>query len=199
LKTRHFLFKYFAALGVSCVIAVFCSFGHAADEGRSENPLSITVNGKTLRLIGSGLREFLFFDIYTMSAYSESGRCDVQSIVYKDETKYLRLNILREISRGRMVSTLKDTLTKNLPPNPSEKLKQNIDAFLTKFTQDLQKGSIVEIVYLPGNGTLLKQNGRQLGAPTEGKDFSDTLWKSYFGSDTCCSGLKSSILEQCNR
>jgi hypothetical protein len=170
---------------------------HTAFGGPSPYPAKSTVAGQSLKRIGSGLREFLFFDIYTMGAYSTSGSCDPGAIVYKDEVKYLRLDMIREISKERMRSTLRDTLLDNLPKNNTEQMKKKIEVFLSYLKKDLQKGAVMEILYVPGKGTLLKQDGRDLGPYTTGKQFAETLWRSYFGGNTCCKSLKSDIIEQC--
>ena len=173
-------------------LSLLCMNGNTTDS-------VITINGKTLKLIGSGLREFLFIDIYRMSAYSESGDCKPSKIVYKNETKALRLKMLRGIPAERMRSTLRDTLADNLPKNKDNTaLKQKIESFLARMDKDLESGAYVELIYIPGQGTIAKRNGKRLGV-TPGKDFADLLWKSYFGGDTCCSGLKSSILKACKQ
>lgn len=163
----------------------------------SSFPPTITVDGKSLKKIGSGLREFLFFDIYKLAAYSQSGSCDANTIVSKDEAKYLRLDMLREIPKARMVSTLRESLEDNLPANASPELKAQVEAFLGSFKGDVPEGARVEISYVPGKGTTLKQSGHQLGGVTTGKAFADTLWRAYFGRKTCCSDLKEEVLEEC--
>lgn len=158
-----------------------------------------TVNGKELKFIGEGLREFLFIDIYKLAAYSESGACKPTDIVYKNETKMMRLKMMRDIPASRLKSNLKSTFEDNLPKKGDiEGLKKKIDSFLSMFKQDLKSGAKVDIIYTPGQGTIIKRNGKTIGHATKGKDFSDLVWRSYFGGNTCCSGLKKSIINACN-
>ncbi|TPV96498.1 MAG: hypothetical protein B7733_04405 [Myxococcales bacterium FL481] len=160
-------------------------------------PPTLTVEGKSLKRIGTGLREFLFFDIYRLGAYSESGNCSPSSIVSANETKYLQLKMLREIPKDRMVSTLRSSLEDNLPPNPSAELREQVKAFLGKFSGDVPEGARVEIIYAPGKGTILRQSGRELGAATPGKPFADVVWRAYFGAKSCCSDLKKDVIKEC--
>ena len=44
-------------------------------------PNALTVEGKALKLVGVGLREKWFFKVYTMGAYTESGKCDPTDLV----------------------------------------------------------------------------------------------------------------------
>ncbi len=156
------------------------------------------VNGKELKLLGEGLREFLFIDIYKLAAYSESGACRPTDIVYKNETKMMRLKMMRDIPADRLKSNLKSTFEDNLPKKGDiEGLKKKIDTFLAMFKQDLKAGNKIDIIYTPGQGTIIKKNGQKIGHATAGKDFSDLVWRSYFGGNTCCKGLKSEILKTC--
>ena len=160
---------------------------------------TIKLEGKTLRYLGMGLREFLFFDIYNLSAYSESGACSVSDIITKDEAKALHLHTLRDIPIDRLKSNLKETFEENLPKGDTAALKRHISTFLGRFKKDLAKGVTIKIAYIPGKGTSVTQDGKAFGPPTPGKDFADLIWRSYFGSKTCCSGVKSAILEQCGK
>ncbi|MEE9384697.1 MAG: chalcone isomerase family protein [Nannocystaceae bacterium] len=187
----------FVALVLVCIVTV--GWGSSVSHGSqvSDFPLRLTVGGTSLHRVGTGLREFFFFDIYTLGAYSESGACDPAEMITRDEAKYIRLRLERDIPRERMTSTLKDSLEKNLLPGASEGLKRQVGQFLALFRTDLKGGTLVEIAYLPGKGTILKQGGRRLGSFIVGKDLSDTIWRAYFGRDTCCSDLKADILRQC--
>jgi hypothetical protein len=169
------------------------------------NPISlaandVNVNGKSLKHLGEGLREFLWVDIYKMNAYSESGSCKPTDIVYKNETKMLSLKMIRSIPKDRLTSNLRSTFEDNLPKKGDvEGLKKKIDSFLSMFKKDLNSGTVVDIVYSPGQGTIIKEKGKQVGKATPGKDFADLVWRSYFGGNTCCKSLKLSILEACRK
>jgi len=163
----------------------------------ADAPATVTIEGTTVKRIGSGLREFLFLDIYEMAAYSKSGTCSASALTTTDEPRYLQLAMMRHIPKERMISNLRGSLEKNLPANPSDELKGQIDTFLGYINADLDEGAKVEIYYLPGKGTALRLNGKSLGPAVPGKDFADTLWRSYFGPKTCCSSLKEQILEPC--
>ncbi|MBN2343486.1 MAG: chalcone isomerase family protein [Deltaproteobacteria bacterium] len=184
---------YIVALAVLVMVTVFPPSPAVGAVSKNK-----AVAGKSLKLLGTAIREFLFVDIYSLSAYSESGECSMRSVIYKSEVKALILSMKRTIPKKRLIDNLKDTFTKNLPQGKdTTELQKKINVFLSYFTKDLNKGSYVEIIYIPGQGTLLKQNGARMGQITKGKGFADLIWRSYFGPNTCCPGLKSDILEQC--
>ncbi|MBN2528685.1 MAG: chalcone isomerase family protein [Deltaproteobacteria bacterium] len=187
--------SYFSVFVLSLTLAICVTISGQAD---SAPPKTKTVAGKSLKLLGTALREFLFIDIYKLSAYSESGDCKQSSVIYNSEIKLLVLAMKKTIPKERLVSTLKETFMDNLPQGKdNSELKGKIETFLSYFSNDIKKGSYVEILYLPGRGTMLKQNGAQLGQVTKGKGFADLVWRSYFGPNTCCPGLKSDILKEC--
>ena len=159
---------------------------------------SAEVGGRTLILVGAGLRERWWFDVYTMGAYAESRICDPQALVSADEVKSLRIDLLRDVDAESMAGALEDAFEKNLPTDEPPSLRSQIDTFLDYFEKDLEKGDSMELTYVPGLGTTLIQNREQQGATMPGKAFVDLLWRSYFSSATCCSGLKEQILEHCS-
>ncbi len=191
-KTHSFASAWTIALAIGLALT-----GTYAGATAPSFPASVTVEGKQVHRIGSGLREFLWLDIYVMGAYSSSGSCNPRSMVSTDESRYLRLYMEREIPKSRMVSNLKGSLEDNLPANASAQLKAKVQTFVGYIKSDFKEGSMVEIYYVPGKGTGLKKDGRRLGPNIPGKDFADTVWRAYFGRNTCCSGLKRQIIESC--
>lgn len=165
----------------------------------NEYPDTVQVAGTTLKLLGVGLREKWFLDIYTMGAYSESGTCDVRALITADEVKYIRIDILRDLSAKKMAKVLGKAFGRNTPADASEDLRAQINIFLGYFKQDLTEQGSMELTYVPGTGTTLKQNGKQQGAITRGKAFADVLWRCYFSSKTCCPDLKAQILSYCSK
>ncbi|MCP4600805.1 MAG: hypothetical protein GY847_09780 [Proteobacteria bacterium] len=172
---------------------------NATSVGGHEYPARIEVGGESLKLVGAGIREFLFIDIYTMGVYSESGCCNPKKIVEKDEIKYIRLRMSRHIPARRLASNMKTTLNENLHKNSGKELKKKVEQFVTYLKKDCPKNSTLEIIYIPQKGTTLKQNGKILGRTIAGKDFSNVIFSSYFSGNTCCSGLKESILDSCKK
>jgi hypothetical protein len=162
-------------------------------------PSTLSIEGKDLKLIGAGLREKWFFDVYSMGAYSETGSCDTEAIIQNDEVKYLRLDMLRDVSAEKMSNTIGESFEEHMPKNASAELKAQHKTFMGYFKDECKKKTVIEFTYVPGTGTHLKQNGKEMGPVLAGADFARVLWDIYFGEDTCCSGLKDDILESCKK
>jgi hypothetical protein len=160
-------------------------------------PSTVVVEGKTLKLVGAGLREKWFFNVYALGAYSESGKCDPKAVVESDEPKYMRIDMLRDVSASKMASTIGDAFEEHLPKNASGELQQQNRTFQSYFKDECAEGTVLEFIYTPGTGTTLKQNGKTLGPVLTGSAFARVLWDIYFGSDSCCSDLKEQVFETC--
>jgi Chalcone isomerase-like len=184
---------------VFSIAFVFASIPAASSELTVEGnryAQTVTIAGKTLKLVGAGTRVKWLFDVYTMGAYTESGNCSIGSIRNKDEVKYLRINMLRSVSKKNMAMALNEALTTNTPRDASSELKKQIETFVS-YVNQCPKGTMMEMVYIPGKGTVLKHNGRAHGKPIPGKAFARVLWDCYFSPKTCCKSLKSDILRSC--
>ncbi len=181
------------------IVVVLLSPVRALLAGTEQNTYSSTVEvaGKRLELVGTGLREKWFFDVYEMGAYSESGRCDAEALISADEVKYIRIDMRRNVSADKIAGALNKSLRKNLPAGASADLQAHVDTFLSQFKRDLSKGARMELTYVPGVGTTVTQNGEQQAPAAPSKAVADVLWSSYFSSKTCCRKLKAQILSGC--
>jgi len=162
-------------------------------------PVMVTIAGKTFKLVGAGLREKWWVDVYTMAAYSASGSCKPSEIINKDEAKYLRLDMKRDVSAEKMASTIGESFEEHMPEDASPELKKQRKTFESYFKSECTEGTRLEFIYLPGVGTVLKQNGKLMGPTLTGVAFHRVLWDIYFGKETCCEDLKEQILEVCKK
>ena len=186
---------------VALVVSIVCVplFAMGVTVEGSKYPATISLEGKNLKLIGAGLREKWWVDVYTMGAYSESGSCNTSEIINKPEVKYLRLDMKRDVSAEKMSSSIGESFEDHMPKNASAKLKQQRKTFESLFKKECTEGTVLEFIYVPGTGTILKQNGKKMGPALEGEDFQKVLWDIYFGKETCCDDLQEQILETCKK
>ena len=80
-------------------------------------PNTVEAVGRTLTLVGAGLRERWWFDVYTMGAYAERRSCDPQMLIATDQAKSLRIDLLRDVDAKTMAGALENAFERNLPPN----------------------------------------------------------------------------------
>jgi len=162
-------------------------------------PATLQVKGQTLKLIGAGLREKLVFDVYTLGAYTLSGRCERGVLVSADEPKHLRIDLLMSLPGEKLGRSMAESLAKHTPPGATATLKQQVTTFQGYFRGDYPKGSVVEVSYVPGVGTSTSRNGKALGEPLPGAEFQRLLFDVYFGPKACCPDLLKSIMGHCRK
>jgi len=185
--------KWIMAIGLVCLPVLALG---VTVEGNNY-PKTVTIEGKTLKLIGAGLREKYWFDVYSMGAYTESGNCSPSSIINADEVKYIRLDMLRDVDAEKMTSSIDESFGENMPKNASAELKKQRKTFAGYFKTECKEKTVIEFTYLPGTGIIIKQNGKKLGPPLGGVEFMRVFWSIYFSKKTCCDDLQEQVLKHC--
>ena len=166
-------------------------------EGKNYSATAI-VETKPVKLLGAGVRTKWMFDVYAMGVYTESGKCSAKALIGDEETKYLRIEMLRDVSAEKMAETLGEAFKEHMPKDASVELKNQQQGLMTLFKDECKKDTVIEIIYTPESGTLIKQNSKTIGT-FPGKAFQSVLWDIYFGENTCCSGLKDSVFKGCKK
>lgn len=182
---------------VALAILVAPGVVSAATVGGRTFATTVRVEGRPLKLIGAGIRERWMIDVYAFGAYSESGACEADAIVDAEEVKYLRLDMLRDVGAERIASSIGESLDESMPEDASAELRRQRRIFLGYFEDEATEGTVFEFSYVPGTGTILKQDGEELGPPLGGSAFSRLLWSVYFGERTCCEDLREQVLGMC--
>jgi hypothetical protein len=80
-------------------------------------------------------------------------------------------------------------------PTPDTALQEDIQQFLTCFTEPVKKGEEVQITYVPGAGTEVMIN-QQVKASIPGTHFMKALWSIKFGTHPASEGLLKGMLGQ---
>lgn len=161
-------------------------------------PTTVT-QSKKLQLIGAGTRVKWFFDVYVMAAYQSNKSCDTATLINSDDDRYFKITMLRDVSAEKMGGALEEALSNNLEKDSTAQLKDQVKKLKGYFKPDLKKGQVIEFSYEKTKGTTTLVNGKTVGSLITGFPFSQLLWRSYFGSKTCCSTLKSEVLEYCKK
>ena len=154
-------------------------------------PATSTVEGKELKLNGAGLRKKMIFKVYAAGLYLENTTQDGAKVLSADETRQVRLSMLRDLEKQKITEAISDGVEKNnkaqLPA-----LKERLDKFNAAIP-DLKKGDDLTITYVPGKGTKVQSKGGQ-EMSVEGKDFADALFGVWLGKDPVDGGLKDGLL-----
>ena len=157
-------------------------------------PDELNVGGHELKLVGVGLRTKWFFKVYTLGAYSKSGKKSARALVGANETKFIWLRMLREISAEKMNDALNDGFENNTSEEQLAALRDRIATLRSYIPETLTKGLDIGFTYRPGEGTLVTIGNTPKGT-IPGRDFARALFAIWFGGKPADSSLKRSVLE----
>jgi hypothetical protein len=177
-------------LPVIVLLTLPCSLD-ARDLAGVTMPDTIMVDGKPLVLNGLGLRKKLGVEVYVAGLYLDSPSVDAAAIITADRPKAVRIQFVRDVSKGKLADAFKDALDANAKEKATAQ-KSNIKTFLGMLT-DMKADDVVTYAYAPGKGTTASVGEKQLGT-IEGKDFADVLFSAWLGPKPPTEDLKQGML-----
>lgn len=152
---------------------------------------TITVNGKQLSLNGMGLRSKAMFKVYVAGLYAEKISRNATEVISSDQTKQVRLVMLRDLSKSKISEAVLEGFASNSKAQ-MPKLKQRLDQFIAQIPT-MKEGEHLVITYNPGKGTTLASPaGDRITVP--GKDFADALFSVWLGAKPVDGKLKQGML-----
>ena len=152
---------------------------------------TVTVDGKSLKLNGGGIRTKAIFKVYVAGLYLETPSQDAATVVSSDQAKQVRLSLLRGLDKSKITEAISEGFEKNSKAQMGA-LKARLDRF-NAMIPDLEKGDQVIFTYVPGKGTMVSAKGAERGS-VEGKDFADALFSVWLGANPVQEDLKKAML-----
>jgi hypothetical protein len=186
--------KALMMLGV-CVVTVL-SLGArstaAAEISGIKLPDQVTVEGKTLKLNGAGLRQatILKFNVYAAGLYLENSSRDGEAIANSDQPKSIEMVFMREVSAKQMAEAFQEGFEKNCVADCA-KLKPDIGK-LQGLMKDMKKGDAMAFHFLPDKVEVMIR-GQKAGSIGD-KGFSQQLIRCWIGKNPPNAGLKEGLL-----
>jgi hypothetical protein len=156
-------------------------------------PDTLNVGGHDLKLVGVGLRTKWFFNVYTLGAYSKSGRKSAGALVGGNEPKFIWLRMLRGIAASKMHDAIDEGFEKNVGEDKLPALKERINELKGYMPGKLKKGLDIGFTYIPGEGTIVTI-GRTRKGVIAGADFAKGLFAIWFGRKPADKSLKKRVL-----
>jgi hypothetical protein len=154
-------------------------------------PEQLTVDGKTLKLNGMGLRKKAFFKVYVAGLYLESQSTDPDKIIAADEARRVEMKMKRDLGKDKIAGAIVEGLERN-SKEKLPALKARLDRF-TDAVPDLKEGQVLSITYVPGKGTTIV-GGAGNPVTVEGKEFADAVFLCWLGKNPVDDDLKKGLL-----
>jgi hypothetical protein len=176
---------------VSLAALVFASsLVLALEVGGVKLPDTVTVDGKSLKLNGAGIRKKVFVKVYVAALYVETPSKDSASLVSSTQVKSMRLHMLRSVEgpkiSGAIVEGFENNSSAALP-----QLKARLDQ-LAKMIPDVKEGDEIDLTWIPDKGTQIAVRGTATGT-IEGRDFADALFSVWLGPNPVQADLKQAL------
>jgi hypothetical protein len=154
-------------------------------------PDTVTVEGKTLKLNGMGLRKKVVFKVYVAGLYLETPSPAGEAVIASDQVKRMQLSVLRSLKSTQVMEAIEEGFEKNSKAQMGA-LKERLGKFGAMIS-DVVEGDQIVMTYVPGKGTMVSVKGAEKGV-VEGKDFADALFSVWLGPNPVQEDLKKALL-----
>ena len=177
-----------AAAGLALMVALPAA---AAEVGGATLPETVSADGRTLKLNGSGIRTKLMFKVYAAGLYLETPSRDPKAILGADAVKRMHLAVLRTLAASKITEAISEGFERN-SKDQLPALRDRLNRFNGMFA-DVVKGDVILMTYVPGKGTVVSVKGAERGT-IDGKDFADALFAVWLGPNPVQEDLKKALL-----
>ncbi|WP_245503472.1 chalcone isomerase family protein [Aquabacterium lacunae] len=189
MKTRITAWALSALMGLSATGA------WAAEVNGIKFDDSMTVGGKSLVLNGLGVRHKVV-KVYAVGLYLTEKKTDTAGVLALNGPKRFRLVTMRDISSEELAQAVLTGVNKNLDKDEKSKYVSQLVKFGELFNEieTGKKGDVIIGDYIPGTGTVITFNGKQLGQPLPDLGFYNAILRIWIGSSPADPTLKPLLL-----
>ena len=154
-------------------------------------PRRATVGGRRLKLNGVGRRTKIGVTVYVGALYLQEPTTDAAPAIRQDLPKRITMDfVYRKTPRDAITGAFKEGFAKVVS---SDALDGRIESFVRAVDRDMARGDRLVMDYIPGIGTLVSLNGREV-VRVEGRPFMWALWELFLGEDPPTEGLREGML-----
>ena len=151
---------------------------------------TVTQDGKTLSLIGAGIRNKWMFNVYVGALYAEKPTFNAANLIKSEQIKRMDLHLLRDVGKDKIVESIREGFEKQSKAQMPA-LQGRLDQ-LAAAVPDLKKGDTLSLTYIPDKGVVVGGAAKETVIP--GKDFADALFSVWLGPDPVDGDLKRKLL-----
>jgi len=155
-------------------------------------PDTLTVNGQTLTLNGSGVRTKFRIAIYAGGLYLTKTSSDAETICEADEPMAIRMHMVYgRLTGDQMVTAIEEGFVKATGGNTAPFATEL--EMLTSSVEKVAVDDVVDIYYLPGEGLGVLLNGVYRGGAAD-LGFKKAVFRIWLGADPVHGKLKRGML-----
>ncbi|MFZ6749794.1 chalcone isomerase family protein [Undibacterium sp. Ren11W] len=149
-----------------------------------------------LKLNGAGIRYKAIFKVYVAGLYLKEKKTTVPEILGVAGPKRVTLVMLRGLSNEDFGRGFVTGIQQNTEKAEKAKLIAQFVRFGEMFASvpELKKGDVLICDWLPGVGTVMSLNGKQMGEPFLDVAFYNAILRIWLGEKPVDSGLKKAMM-----
>jgi hypothetical protein len=183
-------FKYLLTL----VMMVWAVLPQAVCKDKADNmPENIYAEEEPLVLNGWGVRRKFSIDLFEGGLYLKEKNKDANKIIQADEPMSIRIHVISNLITSKRLEENMRSEFDRVTNNNWGVHKANIETVMNAFKEDVKKGDVFDLVYLPGSGlTIFKNNKEQ--AVAKGLEFKKLLYSIWLGDDPQDAKLKKGMM-----
>lgn len=179
-------------LGLSFVLLLVGLVGQLA-HAAEKLPGYLQVGQQRLVLNGAGVRMKTLLELYTAGLYLTEASRDPAAVIAADEPMALRIKITSGfVTQSNLVESLEEGF-KNVLRGDTRELRGEIDQFRALFKDEIKKGDVFDMVYLPQHGLIVNKNGKYVGG-IAGMPFKRALFGIWLSDKPADTALKQALL-----
>ncbi|MGM0635047.1 MAG: chalcone isomerase family protein [Bacteroidota bacterium] len=184
--------KKYISLFTFLIIAQFVFSQEAV--GGIKLPQKLEVSDQNLVLAGSGVRSFMWMDMYVGAIYTQGNFTEPQKIIQADKSMGMRLHILSSlVSNKRIIKSLEEGFQKSTQGNISN-YRKRIDQLVAMFEKDISPDDTIDLVYNSSSKNISVYRNQQHLGDIEGLDFKQALFGIWLSDDPANKSLKNEIV-----
>jgi hypothetical protein len=181
---------------VPCWLLVLALLGaalpaRAAELSGVRMPDRLQVAGQELVLNGLGLRKFALFKIYVAGLYLAAPARDAAAVLTSTTPRALRMELMRDVDRGRFTGGLRDGLQRNGGSRLATHQVQ-ADRLLALFG-DVRKGTVVQFADAASGGVSVAIGGEEKAVLGD-RAFADLVFAIWLGPVQPSADLQKGLL-----
>lgn len=162
-----------------------------AEDGKL--PSTVKVGEQKLVLNGAGSREKYFLGLYEAGLYLSKPNRQAKAVVGADELMMMRIVITsRFVSQERLVESLLEGLNQSTKGD-LEPIQAETESFRKCFSDEIVRGDVFDLVYVPERGVVVLKNGKRKGT-IAGLPFKKALFGIWLGERPVDVALRKSLL-----
>ena len=191
------LSKKLAGAALSALLLATCPSVHAAREvGGVRFEDQLTLADQALVLNGVGMRVKMIIKVYAVGLYVPRRDVSAASVLNQPGPKSVRIVMLRNVSAEQLAESLVTGVEDNASTAEQAALRKRLEVLQATMLKvgEAQKGSVIQLDYVPGQGTHITFGGKSLGQDIAGEDFYRALLRIWLGEHPSDNALKRDLL-----